>query len=174
MLLQCDAYQKIVFCELTGFAAGEPCFEPGATAASLAAVASWSDQAWPCQCDWNGDGVWDLLIGGGYGWPRLVLNEGSNERPSLREPEPIEAADGIIRVLRDDILHGNHPHNMGYPYPVLVDWDGDGLRDLLLPNETNRIVWYRNIGTNKEPRFGRGEFLEVDGFADSASLRAAS
>ena len=174
VLLQCDAYQKIVFCELTGFAAGEPCFEPGATAASLAAVASWSDQAWPCQCDWNGDGVWDLLIGGGYGWPRLVLNEGSNERPSLREPEPIEAADGIIRVLRDDILHGNHPHNMGYPYPVLVDWDGDGLKDLLLPNETNRIVWYRNIGTNKEPRFGRREFLEVDGFADSASLRAAS
>jgi hypothetical protein len=143
-------------------------------AESLAAVACWSDQAWPCICDWNGNGVQDLLIGGGYGWPQIVLNEGSNERPVWSKPEYIYAEGAPIRLLRDEMLHSRHWHNMGYPYPVYVDWDGDGLPDLLLPNETNRIVWYKNIGTRQQPAFGARQFLAVDGFADSPATRAAS
>ena len=28
------------------------------------------DQASPFPCDWDGDGDWDLVVGGGNGWPR--------------------------------------------------------------------------------------------------------
>ncbi len=133
-----------------------------------------SDQAWPCVCDWDDNGIDDLLIGGGYGWPRVVINEGSNERPVYAESAEIMSEGHPIRVLRDEILKSDHWHNMGYPYPVLVDWDGDGVKDLMLPNETNRIVWYRNTGSNKDPVFGAMQYLAVDGYVDSEEKRAAT
>lgn len=122
--------------------------------------------------DWNGDGATDLVIGGGYGWPRVVINVGSNDRPAWEESRRIHADGKPIRVLRDEILSSNHWHNMGYPYPVFVDWDGDGLKDLMLPNETNRILWCRNLGTEKAPVFGALQFLEADDYPDSADARA--
>ena len=170
LLLQCDVFQEQVFYPLRGPAD----FAPPLRAESLSAVVCCSDQAWPSLCDWNGDGVQDLLIGGGYGWPRIIANKGSNTRPAYAEPELIYADGAPIRLLRDEILPGKHWHNMGYPYPVSVDWDGDGLPDLLLPNESNRIVWYKNVGTREKPEFGARQFLQVDGFADSSALRAAS
>ena len=174
ILVRYNVYQEIVFYERVGCKDGQPRFERRDRAQSISAVLSWSDQAWPCLCDWNNDGVQDLLVGGGYGWPRVAINRGSNERPAWGETELIYSEGEPIRLLRDEILHSRHWHNMGYPYPVFVDWDGDGLKDLMLPNETNRIIWYRNIGSNEEPRFGPRQFLEVDGFPDSEELRAES
>jgi len=63
---------------------------------------------------------------------------------------------------------------MGYSYPVFVDWNSDGLNDLICPNETNRIFWYRNIGTRTEPRFERRRQIICDGYPDSARLRSRS
>ena len=60
---------------------------------------------------------------------------------------------------------------MGYPYPAYVDWDGDGLPDLIFPNETNRIFWYRNIGTRDQPEFGPRQQLIVDGYPDDEEKR---
>ena len=63
---------------------------------------------------------------------------------------------------------------MGYSYPAYVDWDNDGLPDLMLANETNRIFWYKNVGTRKEPRFGPRQQVICDGFPDSAQQREHS
>jgi hypothetical protein len=135
---------------------------------------TFSDLGWPCLCDWNGNGVLDLLIGDGYGWPRIVRNTGSNEQPVFAEPELILPEDKPIRLLRDDILSpAHHWHNMGYPYPSFVDWDGDGLPDLMLPNETNRIFWYRNVDTRQQPAFGPRQQPIVDGYEDDDDRRAA-
>ena len=174
ILVQHNVFQKVSFYELAGGAGGRPRLERRGLARSLSAVLCLSDQAWPCVCDWDGDGVWDLLVGGGYGWPRVILNRGSNARPAFEAPAPVLSEGVPIRVLRDEILFSHHWHNMGYPYPVLVDWDGDGLRDLMLPNETNRIIWHRNVGADREPRFGPRQFLRVDGYPDSPERRAAT
>ena len=173
LLVQYNTYQNIAFYELN-CENGRPTGMRRGRAESIGAIVALSDQSWPCLCDWNGDGVDDLLVGGGYGWPRFVRNRGSNRRPAWGETELIDAAGEPIRLIRDEILGSRHWHNMGYPYPAFVDWDGDGLPDLMLPNETNRIIWYKNIGTAEEPEFGERRFLEVDGFADSEELRAAS
>ena len=139
---------------------------------SHSAVLGFSDQSWPCFCDWDGDGVTDLLIGGGYGWPRIVRNTGSNQQPSYAAPELLLSEGKPIRLQRDAILHSAHWHNLGYPYPSYVDWDGDGLPDLMLPNETNRMYWYRNIGTRQAPSFGPRQQLIVDGYPDDDDKRA--
>ncbi len=144
-------------------------------AESRSAVLALSDQAWPCLCDWDDDGDLDLLVGGGYGWPRIVINEGTTGQPEYAEPQRILADGSPIRFLRDEILGPpRHPHNMGYPYPELIDWDGDGLRDLVCANETNRIYWFRNVGTRQTPRFAARQPLVVQGFPDSAAQKRVS
>lgn len=89
LLVQHNAYQRIAFVELADHTPTGPVWRIGGIAASVCAPLSGSDQAWPCLCDWSNDGVTDLLIGGGYGWPGIVINAGTNERPAYREPAPI-------------------------------------------------------------------------------------
>jgi len=174
LLVQHQVYREICQYELQGLEADLAVFEAGPRAESPSAVVAQTDQSWPCQCDWTGSGTHDLLVGGGYGWPRLLRNRGTDTCPSYGPPELIASQGVPIRVLRDALLHSAHWHNMGYPYPSFVDWDGDGLPDLMLPNETNRIVWYRNVGTREEPRFGPRQFVQVDGYDDSGARRRAS
>ena len=80
-------------------------------------MVSFSDQAWPCVADTNGDGVWDLTIGHGYGYVRTVANSGSNAEPSFGEPELVtDASSEPIRLGRGELLGDpDHWHDMGYP-----------------------------------------------------------
>ncbi len=172
LLVGHNVWQEVSFYQQV--AVDPPRFRRFGRAESLCAVMSLSDQAWPWACDWDGDGDLDLLVGGGYGWPRIVLNEGTLDRPRFAEARLIEANGEPIRLLRDEVLGGRHWHDMGYPYPAFVDWDGDGLPDLVLPNETNRIFWYPNVGTRDEPRFGPRRQVIADGYPDSDAARATS
>jgi hypothetical protein len=177
LIVQHNAFQQLSFYRASGSleSAARLQFKKVGRAESISAVMSLSDQAWPCLCDWDDDGDLDLLIGGGYGWPRIVINDGTGRQPKFREPASILSDGQPIRLLRNELLGKPHNwHNMGYSYPDYVDWDGDGLLDLVCPNETNRIFWYRNIGTRKNPTFGPRRQIQCDGFPDSPALRALS
>jgi len=175
LLVTADDFQKVVFFELHKPVPGSARFSVFGTAGSVSAVMSLSDQAAPFVCDWEGDGDQDLLVGGGYGWPRIVLNEGDDKRPAFSEARLIMSESTPIRLIRNEVLGPPDCwHNMGYPFPAYADWDGDGLHDLILPNETNRIFWYRNIGTRHEPEFGPQQQVIVDGYPDSPELRTAT
>lgn len=52
----------------------------------------------------------------------------------------------------------------GHADPVLYDWDGDGVRDLVVGQfEEGRIWVYRNTGTEKEKTFAAPVSLDADG-----------
>ena len=175
LLVQHDVGQAVSLYEQVPSANGKPCFKRFGRAESLSAVMSLSDQSTPFVCDWDADGDLDLLVGGGYGWPRIVINEGTTERPVYTEARLILSDGKPIRLIRNNILgKPYHGHNMGYIYPAFADWDLDGLPDLILANETNRIFWYKNIGSRTEPKFGPRLQILVDGYPDSPELRAQS
>jgi hypothetical protein len=178
LMVQHDALQSISFFKLVVPRGSERArFERAGRAESISAPLALGDQATPCAVDWDGDGDLDLLVGGGYGWPRVLVNQGTPQRPVFAEAREIVAAPAgkPIRLLRNQILGPPaHWHDMGYLFPAFVDWDGDGRADLMLPNETNRIFWYRNTGTPREPAFGERRQLLCDGFPDSDELRALS
>ena len=134
------------------------------------------DQASPFPCDWEADGDWDLVVGGGNGWPQVIINEGTNERPRLAAPRPILSEGHPIRIFMSQVFPGieGYGHDMGYPFPSYVDWDDDGLSDLMLPNITNRVFWYRNIGTQQEPQFGPRQQVIVDGYPETTETLAAT
>jgi hypothetical protein len=46
---------------------------------------------------------------------------------------------------------------IGHAAPFVGDFDGDGVRDLLVGQFGDGILWvYRNTGTNARPRFAAG------------------
>jgi len=171
-----DFYSQVVFYQQVNEPQETVTFKRFGRAESISAVLSLSDQAWPWVGDFDDDGDHDLLVGHGYGWLRILINRGTTARPAYDEPRRIlTTGNAPIRILRNQVLgKPHHGYNMGYPYPIYSDWDLDGRRDLIVPNETNRIFWYRNTGTQARPTFGGRRQIEVDGFADSTEKRAAS
>ncbi len=143
---------------------------------SDSAVVVAGDQASPYPCDWDADGDWDLVVGCGDGWPQVIINEGSNSRPAFASPQQILSQGEPIRIFMSQVFPGirGYIHDMGYPFPSYIDWDADGLPDLMMPNLSNRVFWYKNIGTRQQPKFGPRRQVIVDGYPETAETLAAT
>src|SRR5262249_7412459 len=114
----------------------------------------WS--AAPKAVDWDGDGLFDLLVGAE--WNRIVVyrNRGQRGQPRFEFAGPLRTADGAVLALpTTPVPEGEDVFKADY-YPVLetVDWDDDGDVDLLAGGYiTGRIYWYENqAGPKVEPR----------------------
>jgi hypothetical protein len=100
--------------------------------------------------DWNDDGLPDILVGGERGGIIWYPNRGTRERPSFPYPKLMFTADG-------------KPLDVGFSAtPLVIDWDGDGVRDLVCGAEWNRAVWYKNIGTNAAPKLVYKGLIRTD------------
>jgi hypothetical protein len=110
----------------------------------------------PCVVDWNEDGKKDLVMGKGNGTILVFLNEGSNKQPIFGKP--IELNGGSLDV-------GSNSS------PDVVDWNGDGKKDLIVGNDDGEIYVFLNKGTNGDPQFeSKGEKLPLK-FGEDASPR---
>ena len=75
----------------------------------------------------------------------LIPTETAAPAPDLAPPVRLEAAGKPIDT------------DMGYAAPFVCDFDGDGLKDLLVGQFGEGILWiYRNEGTNSEPKLAAG------------------
>jgi hypothetical protein len=88
--------------------------------------------------DWNGNGRKDLVVGNILGEVYLIPNEGKGKELVFGTPRRLEAAGQPIKVKGDAA-------------PVVADWDGDGIPDLLVGSEDGSVVWFRNVGTARKP-----------------------
>ena len=101
--------------------------------------------------DWNADGLPDLLVGGALGHVLFYPNRGTKTKPDFP----------YARLLMTD---DGKPLDVGWSAaPLAVDWDGDGVTDLLCGAERNCILFFRNVGTNREPRLVNKGFVTADG-----------
>ena len=106
----------------------------------------------PAVDDWDGDGLNDLLVGVGSGNILLFHNEGDKSRPKFNVGEYLVDADG--RILDAGSMVS----------PVVVDWNGDGIKDLVVGEEQDAsVVWYQNTGTNSQRKFVYRGHINSDG-----------
>ncbi len=75
------------------------------------------------------------------------------EKDLFHPPVRLRAADGII----DTGPSGGHAG------PWVADVDGDGLNDLIVGDFSGLFRFYRNVGTNQQPRYARPINLQAGG-----------
>jgi hypothetical protein len=119
----------------------------------------------PSMADWDGDGKLDIISGNSMGFLFFYKNIGTNERPAFIDPEPLMADGKVIHVqpgYREDI-QGPGEARWGYTSPNVIDWDGDGLLDILTGDSRGKFMVYLNIGTKTNAKLDREHTLYLDG-----------
>ena len=79
------------FFEQTDNVAGKPHFKRTPLVSDSALLFGETNGCYTC--DWDDDGDWDILTGSCYGWVRIQINTGTNEKPVFDKPRRV-LADG--------------------------------------------------------------------------------
>jgi len=126
----------------------------------------------PAVADWNGSGKQDLILGSQEGFVYYLENIGTGSEPVFKGATKLEAGGEQIMVQSfPDPEHGRtwggaqgvEEYIYGYTQPVVVDWDGDGLLDLITSDILGQYTFYKNIGTRSAPKLAAGERIQVGG-----------
>ena len=99
--------------------------------------------------DWNEDGRKDLLVGSSDGRIRLYLNVGTNANPVFNQTNYITLADG------DTLTAGSRCA------PAVMDFNGDGAKDILCGQVDGFLYFFENQGSNADPQLMNYEFLKT-------------
>jgi hypothetical protein len=115
----------------------------------------------PFPCDPAGDGNIHFVLGDEPCFVTFAENVGTREAPRWNIPKFVNAGGAPIHLYREGILH-DHDGEMwcGQVKPQIVDWDGDGIPDLIAGNNTNKIFFFRGLGNMV---FDPPEEIEVGG-----------
>ena len=95
----------------------------------------------PVAVDWDNDGDLDLLLSGHSGLVAIRLNEGTAQKAEYAEKN-------TYITIGDSTLSLGKGTNARY-----VDWDGDGLNDLVCGVSQIGVVWFKNKGSKSQPSF---------------------
>lgn len=114
----------------------------------------------PRMVDWDLDGDLDLLAGIGDGTVKIFLNVGS-------VTNPVFDAGTLLTV-------GSTTLNVGIrATPSLVDWNNDGLRDLLVGEGDGYVNIFINSGTNSAPNYLEGQLVQAAGVTLDVGTRSS-
>ncbi len=103
-----------------------------------------------CAGDLNSDGLPDLMGGTEKGDLMWFPNRGAPGKPRF---------DGCLMFADETGIT-----DCGwYAAPFIIDYDNDGLNDVLAGTSHNVILWWKNVGSKQEPKFHYRGFVQADG-----------
>ena len=150
------------FYKCLGIVNDELCFADGVRLESdgKALRSSWRTKpaVWPV------NGRRDLIATDLAGYAVRYRDTGRRDRPVFAYAGRLVLENG--QEFRPFSPTGNNPLGGRTRY-VVVDWNGDGVWDLLMSNNEamtgSGILYYQNSGTNEDPVFFRKNYLMVNG-----------
>lgn len=105
----------------------------------------------PAVTDWNEDGKKDLLVGEHDGKIFVLINTNTDADPVFQTTYFIQ-----------DMNTGVDLDIGGRTSPDVIDWDRDGLKDIVAGETQGNIFFLRNVGTNANPVFDGWTLLYAD------------
>ncbi len=115
--------------------------------------------------DWDADGLPDILINSIWGRVQWLRNEGTRTAPRLAPPQPIDVA-WSGKTPKPEWTWwepvGNELATQWRTTPCAVDWNGDGLVDLVMLDHEGYLAFYRRERNDGALRLLPGERLFVD------------
>ena len=146
----------------------------------------------PWGVDWDDDGDWDVLSGNSAGYVFFIENLSGPgvESPKWAAPVALssEPDDSLLEVARSVIpegaslaerrsdgtspirimagpngsIQGPCEPKWGYITLSAADWDGDGMKDVLVNSILGNVFWYKNIGQRGNPKLSQPRPVEVE------------
>lgn len=80
--------------------------------------------------DWDADGDLDMVVGNVLGEVFVNLNTGTKTKFQFGKRVPVLAAGTPIKVKQKS-------------HPLAVDWDGDGILDLIVGDESSAVTFFK-------------------------------
>ena len=162
-----DEDGRVALIENTGrTVAGMPQFLPPRYFQQEADEVKFGALATPFGVDWDGDGGIDLICGNTAGYIGFIENLSGPgvERPRFAAPRRLEADGKPIRIMAgpNGSIQGPIEAKWGYTTVSVADWDGDGLPDIIANSIWGKVIWFRNIGTRRQPKLALAQPIEVE------------
>jgi hypothetical protein len=106
----------------------------------------------PCFGDLDGDGMPDLISGGSgdVPWSHMVRFDNA----------PTFEVRGYLAAGGKKIYH-EYVHGDDTTFPFAIDFDGDGLIDILMGDGDGFVTFYRNEGSKTDAKFAAGVKLKT-------------
>ena len=102
-----------------------------------------------------------------------ALPQGPGDFPALTNAEipgaPSLGTPTLVMGGDAPVIGGQH----GLAAPAVFDWDGDGVKDLLVGEFETGPCWirvYKNVGTNEAPRFTDAFLYAQDRYEERLSI----
>ena len=170
-----DEDGRVALVENAGTFAGKvPDFLPPAYFQQEAADLKCGALSAPSGVDWDGDGDDDIISGNTAGYIVFYENLSGPKvaQPKWAAPQKLEAGGRTIRIMAgpNGSIQGPCECKWGYTTVCTVDWDGDGLPDILANSILGKVHWYRNTGSRAAPKLATAAPIEVEWDTPQPSL----
>ena len=174
-MLAMDEESSVCWFKRRGMKNGLPVYDQPKYLMQQADELYYGDMSTPFAVDIDADGDEDIITGNANGEIAIIENLSGRgvEFPKWAAPRPVCTPDGKpYRIMAgvNGSIQGPHESKYGYTSTTAADWDGDGKIDILFNSIWGKIMWMKNIGSKKSPRFDFPRGIEVEWRGDQPEL----
>lgn len=150
-----DEDGRVAFVRNTGAVKEKmPAFESPVYFKQQAAFLKFGALVTPVSVDWDDDGDEDLVAGNSAGYIGFIENLGNHDgMPRWAAPKLLQANGKTIRIQAGEngSVQGPAEAKWGYTTLSVADWDGDGLKDIVINSIWGKVEWFKNTGKKGTP-----------------------